>query len=73
MFASFFNGYMNVYLPRHTAVAHSIKIKVPMTLYVTRVLANLPLKVGRCEIENQQCVCDDSKEEALIQKRKFLG
>ena len=28
MFASFFYGYKNVYLPRHSAVAHSIKIKV---------------------------------------------
>jgi len=36
-----------------------------MTLYVSRVMANLPLKIGQCEIRNGQCVCDGNNKEAF--------
>ena len=40
-----------------------IKIEVPMVLYVSRILANLPLKIGQCKVTEGNCVCDQSIED----------
>ena len=40
-----------------------IKIEVPMVLYVSRILANLPLKIGQCKVTEGNCICDQSIED----------
>ena len=34
-----------------------------MVLYVSRILANLPLKIGQCKVTEGNCVCDQSIED----------